>query len=82
MARAPVPLQIRAVNEAREIMFQWIGKTWCRRLHGKPMWPIHGRYICSRCLREYPVYWERRVERRTLPRAARTPALGDILSRS
>jgi hypothetical protein len=22
------------------------------------MWPIHGRYVCSRCLREYPVEWE------------------------
>jgi hypothetical protein len=22
------------------------------------MWPIHGKYICKRCLREYTVTWE------------------------
>jgi hypothetical protein len=22
------------------------------------MWPIHGKYICTRCLQEYPVFWE------------------------
>ena len=22
------------------------------------MWPIHGKYICPQCLREYPVAWE------------------------
>ena len=21
------------------------------------MWPIHGKYICPDCLREYPVVW-------------------------
>lgn len=26
-------------------------------MHSKAMWPIHGRYICPDCLREYPVEW-------------------------
>jgi hypothetical protein len=26
------------------------------------MWPIHGRYICSECFREYPVAWEGRAK--------------------
>ena len=27
-------------------------------MHSKAMWPIHGRYICPDCHREYPVAWE------------------------
>lgn len=30
---------------------------WCKFLHGPPMWPIHGYYRCSTCLRMYPVPW-------------------------
>lgn len=40
------------------------------------MWPIHGRYICPDCHREYPVTWEaaplafeRRVESPPRPNA-------------
>ena len=29
-------------------------------MHNDAMWPIHGRYVCKRCLREYPVEWEGR----------------------
>jgi hypothetical protein len=39
-------------------MFTWMMRLWCRRVHRRAMWPIHGKYICSRCLREYPVNWE------------------------
>ena len=35
-----------------------IGSWWCREFHGKPMWPINGKYICPTCLRETPVSWE------------------------
>jgi hypothetical protein len=28
---------------------------WCETMHDRVMWPIHGRYLCSTCLREYPV---------------------------
>ena len=27
-------------------------------MHTQVMWPIHGRYICPQCLREYPLAWE------------------------
>jgi hypothetical protein len=27
-------------------------------MHSKAMWPMHGKYICPDCLREYPVAWE------------------------
>ena len=30
----------------------------CRYLHGEPMLPIHGKYVCRKCLREHPCHWE------------------------
>lgn len=36
----------------------WISQLWCKKMHSQAMWPIHGKYICPRCLREYPVAWE------------------------
>jgi hypothetical protein len=39
-------------------MLNWIRTTWCKNVHTKAMWPMHGRYICPSCLREYPVAWE------------------------
>ncbi len=35
-----------------------ISEFWCKRMHSKAMWPIHGKYICPQCLRSYPVVWE------------------------
>ncbi len=35
-----------------------ISELWCKKMHSQPMWPIHGKYICPQCLREYPVAWE------------------------
>ncbi len=32
-------------------------RAWCKAFHPAPMWPIHGRYRCPSCLREYPVAW-------------------------
>jgi hypothetical protein len=32
---------------------------WCTLIHGEPMWPIHGYYRCSTCLRKHPVPWVR-----------------------
>lgn len=32
-------------------------KIWCSFMHDSPMWPIHGRYACRVCGREYPVAW-------------------------
>jgi hypothetical protein len=39
-------------------MIQWIRSTWCNNMHKKAMWPIHGKYICPRCLLEHAVEWE------------------------
>ena len=39
-------------------MINWIRATWCKNVHTGTMWPMHGKYICPRCLREYPVAWE------------------------
>ena len=39
-------------------MKNWIAQVWCKTMHSKAMWPIHGKYICPTCLREYPVVWE------------------------
>jgi len=30
-------------------------------MHDEITWPIHGRYRCRTCWREYPVAWERDV---------------------
>lgn len=39
-------------------MWNRIADLWCRRMHTEAMWPIHGKYICPRCLREHVVNWE------------------------
>jgi hypothetical protein len=39
-------------------MLNWFSELWCKRMHTKAMWPIHGRYVCSRCLREFTLDWE------------------------
>ncbi len=33
------------------------GEFWCRLMHNEVTWPVHGRYRCQRCHREYPVPW-------------------------
>jgi hypothetical protein len=38
-------------------MITWIAEMWCKTVHNRPMWPIHGKYICERCLREFDVPW-------------------------
>jgi len=41
--------------------------VWCRMMHRSAMWPIHGRYHCRTCMRQFPVPWE---EASKAPRAA------------
>ncbi len=38
-------------------MWNKLGEVWCRLMHEQPMWPIHGRYECRVCGRQYPVVW-------------------------
>jgi hypothetical protein len=38
-------------------MRNWIDRIeelWCVAMHDRAMWPIHGKYRCGTCLREYP----------------------------
>jgi hypothetical protein len=39
-------------------MKNWMAQVWCKKMHRGAMWPIHGKYICPQCLREYPVVWD------------------------
>ncbi|SPE40053.1 hypothetical protein SBA3_360027 [Candidatus Sulfopaludibacter sp. SbA3] len=54
-------------------MMNWISELWCKKMHTKAMWPIHGRYICPQCLRTHAVAWEDPVIPRTA-KAARSVA--------
>lgn len=42
-------------------MWNRLADLWCRKMHTEAMWPIHGKYVCKRCLREYPIEWQGRV---------------------
>jgi hypothetical protein len=48
-----------------------IETLWCEQMHTDVMWPIHGKYRCGKCMREYAVGFEGidrlPVERRTAP---------------
>ncbi len=35
-----------------------IERLWCAHMHTATMWPIHGKYRCGTCLREYEVAFE------------------------
>lgn len=39
-------------------MWNRISELWCKKMHDQAMWPIHGKYVCPQCLREYPIEWE------------------------
>lgn len=39
-------------------MWNELSERWCKTMHSKAMWPMHGRYICPDCGREIPVPWE------------------------
>jgi hypothetical protein len=38
-------------------VIQQVGASWCRLMHARAMWPIHGAYQCRVCGRSYPVPW-------------------------
>ena len=39
-------------------MWNKISDMWCKTMHKRAMWPIHGRYRCSECFREHSVMWQ------------------------
>ncbi len=53
-----------------------VGGAWCRLTHPTPMWPVQGYYRCPKCLRSFPVPWERPlpVKRQNLARRDVTAA--------
>ena len=48
--------------------------AWCRNMHESSMWPMHGKYTCSKCLRQHPVPWDTRNPIDTPARPPRTVA--------
>lgn len=38
-------------------MFESVLRWWCRMAHRSVFHPMHGKYICGVCLREWPVPW-------------------------
>lgn len=46
------------LSEDGKRMMNRIAAAWCKKMHTGAMWPIHGKYICSQCLREHLVTWE------------------------
>jgi hypothetical protein len=39
-------------------MWERILAAWCRKMHDETMWPMHGKYVCRKCLREHRLRWE------------------------
>jgi len=38
-----------------KLLLEPLGELWCRMMHREVMWPIHGRYQCRVCFREFLV---------------------------
>lgn len=41
-----------------------IERVWCETMHDRVMWPIHGKYRCSTCFREYAAAFDFNAETR------------------
>jgi hypothetical protein len=60
----------------RDLMNQ-IETLWCEQMHTAVMWPIHGKYRCGTCMREYAVGFET-VERPPLEHRGSAPIAASI----
>jgi hypothetical protein len=38
-------------------MWDKISEAWCQTMHKRSSWPMHGRYYCLECGREFEVAW-------------------------
>ena len=65
-----------AEEPGNAIMRNRILRLWCRAFHRGAMWPVHGKYICPRCLREWAVCWESQNGGYQLPVAVALPLSG------
>ena len=43
---------------AWQVAAENLGTVWCAIMHDSPTWPIHGKYRCRTCGRQYPVPWD------------------------
>ena len=48
-----------------------LGRLWCNWTHPPPMWPIHGRYICRKCMRSHPIPWSNSDRHSVVPSSTR-----------
>ena len=46
------------LNKGGEEMLERLREHWCKEFHNRTTWPIHGRYACLECGREFSVPWE------------------------
>ena len=54
-------------------MFESALRWWCRMAHNNVFHPVHGKYICGVCLREWPVPWGEPNEPKKSAYASLTP---------
>jgi hypothetical protein len=57
-----------------------IEQIWCENMHTATMWPIHGKYRCGTCLREYRVAFDEVAEMRLSRIHVATPRHSGSLS--
>jgi hypothetical protein len=62
-------------------MFESALRWWCRQAHNSVLHPMHGKYICAVCLREWPVPWENKEvnEHRALKPQRQAGASSDVI---
>jgi hypothetical protein len=61
-------------------MWDNFSAAWCKTMHKHTTWPMHGRYICLDCGREYAVVWTESAtpEPEPAPPAARVQKTLDV----
>jgi hypothetical protein len=61
-------------------MFESALRWWCRQTHNSVLHPMHGKYICGVCLREWPVPWaEKKADEHGLKPQPQASASSDVI---
>lgn len=61
-------------------MFESALRLWCRMAHRSVFHPMHGKYVCGVCLREWPVPWAATTEKQTgLKPDRKSPVSSDVI---
>lgn len=55
-------------------LMERIETLWCETMHRRTMWPIHGKYRCADCFREYEVPFEQLESHAAPARPSVTPS--------